>query len=77
MFLIVLGRGGVGGAKMAKRDEYISLDSEPFWHLQLHLAYVNPWLFTKTPLDFVHLLLKCGSRTEATHLSLENFKNIN
>ena len=35
-------------------------------------SHANPWLFiisiTKPFLDFVHLL-KCGSRTKATHLS--------
>ena len=43
----------------------------------VHFAHASPWLFTipitKPFLDFVHLLLKCGSRTEATHLSPEDF----
>ena len=50
--------------------------------LDVHFAHANPWLYTipikTTPiLDFVHLLLKCGSKTEATHLSLEISKIIN
>ena len=39
----------------------------------VHFARVSPWLFTihvtKPFLGCVHLLLKCWSRTEATHLS--------
>ena len=49
--------------------------------LDVHFAHANPWLLTipitKPPLDFVHLLLKRGSRTEATQLSPENSKIIN
>ena len=46
--------------------------------IALHFAHARAWLFivpiTKLLLDFVHLLLKCGSRNEATHLSLNFFK---
>ena len=49
----------------------------PFWwkttSVVVHFAHASPWLFTipisKPLLDFVHLLLICGSRTKATHLS--------
>ena len=47
--------------------------------IDVHFAHVNPWLFiiptTKPPFDFAHLLLKCGSRTEAIHLYTEKIKN--
>ena len=43
----------------------------------VHFAHANPWLFiipiTKPFLNFVDFLLKCGSRTEATHLSPKIF----
>ena len=49
--------------------------------LDVHFAHANPWLFsidiTKILLDFVHILLKCGSKAEATHLSREKIKIIN
>ena len=49
--------------------------------IDVHFAHANPWLFTipitKPLLDFVHLLLKCGSSFEATHLSLDNLKIMN
>ena len=41
----------------------------------VHFAHASPWLFiipiTKSFLDFVHILSKCGSRTEATYSSPE------
>ena len=44
--------------------------------IAVHFAHASPWLFTipitKSFLDFVHILLKCGSRTEATYLSPKN-----
>ena len=44
----------------------------------IYVAHASPWLFiifiTKALLDFIHLLLKCRSRTEATHLSLKKIK---
>ena len=48
--------------------------------IDVHFAHANPWLFIvpmiKVFLDFVHLL-KCRSRTEATHLSPEILNIIN
>ena len=49
--------------------------------VDFHFAHVSPWLFTipitKPFLDIVHFLLKCGSSTKATHLSLAILKLIN
>ena len=47
---------------------------ELLFAVSVYFAHARPWLFiisiTKPFLDFIHLLLKCRSRTKATHLSL-------
>ena len=61
--------------------EWMNVQSHPWQriHFVVHFVHANPWLFTtsmtKPFLDFVHLLLKCRSRTQATHLSPKYLKS--